>query len=82
MRSRPSTRTPWACFAVPPFRYQRRAPKERFREVGRLLDDADDHVAKDAAAAAFGELIRDRNKWLVERLYEGTSGVLIRSFGP
>ena len=54
---------------------------KRFREVGRLLDDADDHVAKDAAAAAFGELIRDRNRWLVERLYEGTSGVLIRSFG-
>lgn len=54
---------------------------KRFREVGQLLDEAVDHAAKDAAAAAFGELIRDRNKWLVERIYESKSGVLIRSFG-
>lgn len=54
---------------------------KRFREVGRLLDDADNYAARDIAAAAFRELIRDRNKWLVERLYEGPSGVLIRSFG-
>lgn len=54
---------------------------ERFREVGRLLESADDQDAKDVASAAFGQLIRDRNQWLVERLYEGASGDLIRSFG-